>query len=180
LQENIQPIYYPSPGASHHSGQQLTEDEQIKIAKRIGLIQHLPIHQYTDDNFKAKKIPSECDICMNDFVVGTYESLSATQMNNFRCLEHESRLKINICFAFRRQHSIPSLYAPVSRALRRQLAHALAHVSIVLRASRRWPVDLVRDHLIVRLKPFKERETLFSTHTHIGHRYEMKSDTEKS
>lgn len=57
---------------SHHSAQQLTEDEQIKIAKRIGLIQHLPIHQYTDDNFKSKKIPSECDICMNDFVVGKH------------------------------------------------------------------------------------------------------------
>lgn len=72
LQENIQPIFYPSPGVSHHSAQQLTEDEQIKIAKRIGLIQHLPIHQYTDDNFKSKKIPSECDICMNDFVVGKF------------------------------------------------------------------------------------------------------------
>jgi E3 ubiquitin-protein ligase RNF11 len=50
--------------------QSLTEDEQIKIAKRIGLIQHLPITQYTDDNFQSKKVPSECDICMNDFVVG--------------------------------------------------------------------------------------------------------------
>ncbi|CRK95995.1 CLUMA_CG009435, isoform A [Clunio marinus] len=68
--ENIQPIFYPSPGVSHQSAQQLTEDEQIKIAKRIGLIQHLPIHQYTDENFKSKKVPSECDICMNDFVVG--------------------------------------------------------------------------------------------------------------
>lgn len=57
---------------SPHTGQQLTEDEQIKIAKRIGLIQHLPIHQYTDENFKSKKIPSECDICMNDFVVGEW------------------------------------------------------------------------------------------------------------
>ena len=55
---------------SQHSQQNLTEDEQIKIAKRIGLIQHLPIHQFTDENFKSKKIPSECDICMNDFVVG--------------------------------------------------------------------------------------------------------------
>jgi E3 ubiquitin-protein ligase RNF11 len=61
---------------SHHSGQQLTEDEQIKIAKRIGLIQHLPIHQFTDDNFNSKKVPSECDICMNDFVVGTYTRMT--------------------------------------------------------------------------------------------------------
>lgn len=57
----------------HGSGQQtLTEDEQIKIAKRIGLIQHLPIHHYTDENFQSKKVPNECDICMNDFVVGAY------------------------------------------------------------------------------------------------------------
>ncbi|CAO1345554.1 unnamed protein product [Diamesa serratosioi] len=67
-----QPIFYPSPstasravGVSH-----LSEDEQIKVAKRIGLISHLPIHQFTEDNFKSKKVPQECDICMNDFVVG--------------------------------------------------------------------------------------------------------------
>lgn len=57
-------------GDSHQNVNQLTEDEQIKIAKRIGLIQHLPISQYTDENFKSKKIPNECDICMNDFVIG--------------------------------------------------------------------------------------------------------------
>lgn len=59
-------------GVSSAVQQQLTEDEQIKIAKRIGLIQHLPIHQYTDENFQSKKVPNECDICMVDFVVGKH------------------------------------------------------------------------------------------------------------
>lgn len=70
----IQPNFYSvAAGGSHGMNavqQSLTEDEQIRIAKRIGLIQHLPITQYTDENFQSKKVPSECDICMNDFVNG--------------------------------------------------------------------------------------------------------------
>lgn len=74
IQENIQPAFYPGASSHTYGGAQqaLTEDEQIKIAKRIGLIQHLPIHHYTDENFQSKKVPNECDICMNDFVVGAY------------------------------------------------------------------------------------------------------------
>ena len=34
-------IYYPSPNMSRPAGQ-LTEEEQIRIAQRLGLIQHLP------------------------------------------------------------------------------------------------------------------------------------------
>ncbi|CAO1321133.1 unnamed protein product [Diamesa tonsa] len=72
--ETIQPIFYPSPSSASRAGgvSHLSEDEQIKIAKRIGLISHLPIHQFTEDNFKSKKVPQECDICMNDFVVGKF------------------------------------------------------------------------------------------------------------
>ncbi|KAG5677130.1 hypothetical protein PVAND_006912 [Polypedilum vanderplanki] len=70
FQDHIQPNFYSVAGGSNTVQQSLTEDEQIKIAKRIGLIQHLPITQYTDENFQSKKVPSECDICMNDFVVG--------------------------------------------------------------------------------------------------------------
>ncbi|KAJ8955337.1 hypothetical protein NQ318_003431 [Aromia moschata] len=44
---------------------QLTEEEQVKIAKRIGLIQHLPTGTY-DGCKKAR----ECVICMGEFMVG--------------------------------------------------------------------------------------------------------------
>lgn len=67
FKENVQPTYSQVGTTLHQS---LTEDEQIKIAKRIGIVQHLPISQYTNENFQSKKVPSECDICMNDFVVG--------------------------------------------------------------------------------------------------------------
>lgn len=41
--ENTQPppVYHPNPGESRLACQ-LTEEEQIRIAQRIGLIQHLP------------------------------------------------------------------------------------------------------------------------------------------
>lgn len=44
MQEAV-PVYYPSPNISRPVNQ-LTEEEQIKIAKRLGLIQHLPTGSY--------------------------------------------------------------------------------------------------------------------------------------
>ena len=44
LQE-IAPVYYPSPNVSRQASQ-LTEEEQVKIAQRMGLIQHLPTGSY--------------------------------------------------------------------------------------------------------------------------------------
>lgn len=43
FQEHTQPlpVYHPNPGESRLACQ-LTEEEQIRIAQRIGLIQHLP------------------------------------------------------------------------------------------------------------------------------------------
>lgn len=61
-QENA-PIYHPRPGVDRYPNQ-LTEEEQIRIAKRIGLIQHLPTETYLDTNKGAR----ECVICMLDFV----------------------------------------------------------------------------------------------------------------
>lgn len=58
------PVYHPSPSVTR-SVTQLTEEEQVKIAKRIGLIQHLPTGTY-DGCKKAR----ECVICMIEFVVG--------------------------------------------------------------------------------------------------------------
>lgn len=67
----MQPIYYPTNSGQSGSQQQISsEDEQIKAAKRIALIQHLPIHQFTKENFQVKKNSTECDICMNDFAIG--------------------------------------------------------------------------------------------------------------
>ncbi|RUS79260.1 hypothetical protein EGW08_012990 [Elysia chlorotica] len=56
------PIYHPSPSVSRPANQ-LSEDEQIKIAQRLGLINHLPTGKYDGTNKKAK----ECVICMNEF-----------------------------------------------------------------------------------------------------------------
>lgn len=58
------PVYHPTPDVSRVASQ-LTEEEQIKIAKRIGLIHHLPSGIY-DGSKKAK----ECVICMGEFLVG--------------------------------------------------------------------------------------------------------------
>lgn len=43
FQERTQPVpvYHPTPGESRLASQ-LTEEEQVRIAQRIGLIQHLP------------------------------------------------------------------------------------------------------------------------------------------
>ncbi len=39
------PVYYPSPNVSRPASQ-LTEEEQVRIAQRMGLIQHLPVGVY--------------------------------------------------------------------------------------------------------------------------------------
>jgi len=61
----IQPTYSSSIQATSLQHQlQQTEEEQIKIAKRIGLIQHLPTCLY--DGSKQNR---ECIICFVEFVV---------------------------------------------------------------------------------------------------------------
>ena len=51
----------PSPNVSQ-SVNQLSEEEQIMIAHKIGLIQHLPTGKYDG------KKNTECVICMEEFV----------------------------------------------------------------------------------------------------------------
>jgi len=63
-QESI-PVYHPTPNVSRPATQ-LTEEEQIKIAKRLGLIHHLPTGVFDGCNKRAK----ECVICMGEFVMG--------------------------------------------------------------------------------------------------------------
>jgi len=48
------PVYRPSPSVSRNPASQLSEDEQIRIAKRLGLIQHLPSGIY-DGSKKARE-----------------------------------------------------------------------------------------------------------------------------
>lgn len=57
------PIYYPAPYSSSLLVSQLAEEKQIQIAKRIGLIQHLPTGTYDGG-------PRECVICMVEFSKG--------------------------------------------------------------------------------------------------------------
>lgn len=61
----VVPIYHPSPNVSRPATQ-LTEEEQIKIAQRLGLINHLPMGVYDGCSKKAK----ECVICMCEFTLG--------------------------------------------------------------------------------------------------------------
>ncbi|XP_017483186.1 PREDICTED: RING finger protein 11 [Rhagoletis zephyria] len=61
--ELLQPVFFPSPSV-RRPATHLTEEEQVKLAKRIGLIQHLPIGAY-DGSKKTR----ECVICMADFCV---------------------------------------------------------------------------------------------------------------
>lgn len=62
--EEAAPMFFPSPSVSRPASQ-LTEEEQVKIAKRMGLITHLPC-----GIFDGSKKSGECVICMIDFTVG--------------------------------------------------------------------------------------------------------------
>ncbi|XP_066918250.1 RING finger protein 11-like [Clytia hemisphaerica] len=57
-----------SSSSTHHASSSegyLSEEQQIKMAQRIGLINHLPLGTF--DGMKKKR---ECVICMMDFDVG--------------------------------------------------------------------------------------------------------------
>nr|CAB3265622.1 RING finger protein 11-like [Phallusia mammillata] len=60
-----QRMYHLSPGQSC-TAEELTEDEQVKLAQRIGFIHHLPRSTWDESNISGKKI-RECCICMIDF-----------------------------------------------------------------------------------------------------------------
>lgn len=62
--ELIQPVFFPSPSVGRPAAH-LSEEDQVKIAKRIGLIQHLPIGTYDGSSKKSR----ECVICMIEFCV---------------------------------------------------------------------------------------------------------------
>lgn len=70
-QERTQPVpvYHPTPGESRLANQ-LTEEEQVRIAQRIGLIQHLPRGIFNPGSDSSEKKVKECVICMMDFEYG--------------------------------------------------------------------------------------------------------------
>ncbi|XP_009317000.1 PREDICTED: RING finger protein 11 [Pygoscelis adeliae] len=70
LEEQVPvPVYHPTPSQTRLATQ-LTEEEQIRIAQRIGLIQHLPKGVYDPGRDGSEKKIRECVICMMDFVYG--------------------------------------------------------------------------------------------------------------
>ncbi|CAH8592358.1 unnamed protein product [Heterobilharzia americana] len=60
------PIMHPTPGVSRPMSQ-LTEEEQVRIATRMGLISTLPLFKF--DESKREKL-SECIICMCEYEEG--------------------------------------------------------------------------------------------------------------
>jgi len=97
------PIYHPSPGVSREASE-LTEEEQIKIAQRIGLIQHLPVDIFVEGN----KTDTECIICMADFVEGDrVRFLPCMHTYHVDCIDEW----------LMRQFACPSCLEPVDSAL---------------------------------------------------------------
>ncbi|KTG47884.1 hypothetical protein cypCar_00013139 [Cyprinus carpio] len=69
-QERVQvPVYHPTPSQTRLATQ-LTEEEQVRIAQRIGLIQHLPRGIFDPGSEPSDKKIKECVICMMDFEYG--------------------------------------------------------------------------------------------------------------
>ncbi|XP_028832060.1 RING finger protein 11-like isoform X2 [Denticeps clupeoides] len=63
------PVFHPTPSRTCFATE-LTADEHVRIAQRIGLIQHLPRGIYDPGADSAEKKIRECVICMLDFVYG--------------------------------------------------------------------------------------------------------------
>lgn len=55
------PVYHPTPGESRLASQ-LTEEEQVRIAQRIGLIHHLPRGIFDPGSDPSDKKVKECVI----------------------------------------------------------------------------------------------------------------------
>ncbi|KAM8843489.1 RING finger protein 11-like [Synchiropus splendidus] len=63
------PVYHLTPSDSRLA-HQLTEEEQICIAQRLGLIQHLPKGIFDPGSDPTDMKVRECVICMMDFEYG--------------------------------------------------------------------------------------------------------------
>ncbi|PAA64795.1 hypothetical protein BOX15_Mlig009217g1 [Macrostomum lignano] len=84
-QQQQPPLYYLAPGVGRRVDQ-LSEEEQIKIAKRIGLISHLPVRLFSEAAEQGKNY--ECVICMVDYVEGDrLRSLPCTHTYHKDCID---------------------------------------------------------------------------------------------
>ena len=66
IEDDDTPVFYISPSVSQHASQ-LSEEEQIEIAKKISLIQQM-CSAVVSEYDKIK----ECVICMIDFEIGNH------------------------------------------------------------------------------------------------------------
>ncbi|XP_023674558.1 RING finger protein 11-like [Paramormyrops kingsleyae] len=100
------PVYHPVPGQTLLASQ-LTEDEQVRIAKRIGLLQYLPRGVYGVSGDGSHKI-RECVICMMDFTYGDpIRSLPCMHIYHVDCIDDW----------LTRSFTCPSCMEPVDAAL---------------------------------------------------------------
>lgn len=103
---NSLPILYPAPCTSSRLLSHYTEEEQIQLAKRIGLIQHLPTGTY--DGGGSSKKSRECVICMVEFVLGdSIRFLPCMHTYHVECID-DWLMRSFIC---------PSCMEPVDAAL---------------------------------------------------------------
>ncbi|GCB61974.1 hypothetical protein scyTo_0004184 [Scyliorhinus torazame] len=108
-QEQMQiPVYHPTPSQTRLASQ-LTEEEQIRIAQRLGLIQHLPkgTFDFGGKDSQNKKI-KECVICMMDFDYGDQiRFLPCMHIYHVECIDEW----------LMRSFTCPSCMEPVDAAL---------------------------------------------------------------
>ncbi|XP_037722808.1 RING finger protein 11 isoform X3 [Drosophila subpulchrella] len=86
--EQYQPVFYPTTSASSNRtpsiNRQLSDENQVKIAKRIGLMQHLPIGTYDGSSKKVR----ECVICMAEFCVDeSVRYLPCMHIYHVKCID---------------------------------------------------------------------------------------------
>uniref|UniRef100_A0A4W3H085 Ring finger protein 11a n=1 Tax=Callorhinchus milii TaxID=7868 RepID=A0A4W3H085_CALMI len=107
-QEQVQvPVYHPTPSQTCLATQ-LTEDEQIRIAQRLGLIHHLPKGTFTSTKDPQDKTGNECVICMMDFAYGDpIRFLPCLHIYHVECIDEW----------LMRSFTCPSCMEPVDAAL---------------------------------------------------------------
>ncbi|XP_067829145.1 RING finger protein 11a [Heptranchias perlo] len=107
-QEQVQiPVYHPTPSQTRLATQ-LTEEEQIRIAQRLGLIQHLPKGIFACSKEAHDKKIKECVICMMDFVFGDpIRFLPCMHIYHMECIDEW----------LMRSFTCPSCMEPVDAAL---------------------------------------------------------------
>lgn len=106
------PPYQESVDSSSHMQQtvrrvasQLSEEEQVRMAQRMGLIQHLPTGAFDGSSKKNR----ECVICMNEFLVGeTIRFLPCLHVYHTVCIDD---------WLMRGSFTCPSCMEPVDAAL---------------------------------------------------------------